>query len=261
MTDYASIKAVNWSTLKWMAVSPKHYRWHLEHPEPRKPAYVFGGAVHCLLFEPDKFDSRYAGYDGIRRGWQWDEWQAQHPGIESLKPNELDEVQAVVKSIREHPRAAALLDGCRVEEPIQWTDQATGLAMKGRIDAIKPQYLLDLKTGRDVIPGRFLRASASYLVHGQLALYQDGALRLGKIQDDTPPYVISVEKSPPYDVVIYQLTHDALVLGRAVYRSLLNKLMQCQAADWWPGISPDVVPYTIPAYLEGPTNTDEGEDF
>lgn len=64
MTDrheYDGIKALNYSTLKLMDVSPAYLRHRMEHPEEDtdKPAYVSGRAVHCSVLEPKEFGSRY----------------------------------------------------------------------------------------------------------------------------------------------------------------------------------------------------------
>lgn len=264
--DYDAIKAINWSTLRYMATSPLLYRWMLDHPAPRKPAWVVGGAIHCLLFEPEKFDSRYSLFDGTRRGKEWDKWVAEHPGVESLKLDDLGHVQSAVKAVKDHKRAAAIIKTCRVEEPLTWTDQHTGLACKARVDAICPAHLVELKSARDVQPAKFLRASASYLYHAQLAWYHDGAVVAKRLQplpesSDGPglPYLIAVQNCEPWDVVVWQMTADALAVGRAVYRGLLAKLIQCREANWWPGCAPDLQQLTIPAYLEGVIETTDEE--
>jgi hypothetical protein len=257
--NYGDIKAINFSSLKKLAVSPLYYRWCLDHPEPEKPAYVIGGAIHCSLFEPGKFADRYAVFEGTRRGKAWDEWQSEHPGVRSLKPDEMSHVSGVVAAISAHRNAAAIIKACRVEEVTAWTDPVTGLACKGRIDGISPTYVVDIKSARDIAARIFLRASAGYLYHAQLAWYHDGATAARKIAGDDLPWLIAVEKTAPYDVGLYRMTEATLAAGRAMCRSLMTLLTQCTEANFWPGKVPDVEQLDLPAYMDSGIQTEEEE--
>lgn len=250
-TVYDSVKALNWSSLKYMAKSPLEYRYRIDHPEPRKTAWIVGGAIHCLTLEPDKFDSRYAVFEGTRRGAKWDDWQALHPGIESLKPAEKARVVATAGAIHAHPVASKLLAGCRVEEPLEWTDPDTGMKCKGRVDAIDPACVVDLKSARDVDPFRFNRAASNYLYHGQLSLYQTGAIALRKISGKEMPYIIAAQSAAPFDVAVYRMKPDDLDAGRALCLSLMRKLEECIASDWFPGVAPDLQYLDLPPWTPG----------
>lgn len=261
VSEYEAIKAINWSSLKHIGTSPLEYRWRLAHPEPRKPAFVFGGAVHCAVLEPEKFDSRYAVYDGIRRGKDWEAWKAIHPGVESLKPDEYDRVQEIAVALRFDGLAAKLLAGGRCEEALTWSDDDTGLACKGRVDYIRPDCVIDLKTTRDPAPRKFERAAASYGYAGQVAFYHDGATARHLIDGRTMPFIVSVQTKAPYDVVSYQLDAEALDIGRAQYKSLLRQLVDCTAADYWPGVAPELQKLRLPHWAAGQQIEQESEDF
>lgn len=60
---YSEIQGINWSSLKYMSISPRMYRYRLTNPEPRKKSWVLGGAIHCMVLEPDKFAGRYITLD------------------------------------------------------------------------------------------------------------------------------------------------------------------------------------------------------
>ena len=53
--------AVNNTRLGWMAKSPLHCRYHEDHPEANVDtrATAFGSAAHCMVLEPEHFESRY----------------------------------------------------------------------------------------------------------------------------------------------------------------------------------------------------------
>ena len=249
---YSAIKALNWSTLRNMAVSPLLYKYRLARPQPRTATLTVGTAIHCALLEPDKFA-------GTRRGKAWDEWQEEHPGVESLKPAEAERVRLSAAAVRGHRVASRLLDGCRVEESTTWTDPDTGLACKGRLDAIAPHYVVDLKSTRDPSPRAFERSASDMLYHGQLGFYADGAVVSGKVTGCAPPYIIAVQSAEPYDCAVYQLTPETLAAGRALYRSLMRRLQQCIEADFWPGVCPDLEQLELPPWAQGQTVSTEDE--
>lgn len=251
MTDYELIRAVNFSSLKHIAVSPKLYRWRLEHPQPRTDDMTIGSAIHCLLLEPGKFDSRYGLFEGTRRGKDWDAWVADHPGVESLKPGEMARVRATVQAIREHREATRLLEQCRYEETVTWRDADTGFECKGRLDGISPSFVLDVKTAAKVQLRDFRRSAAERLIHAQLAFYQRGAVAAHKLTGGALPYVIVAEKQEPYDVLVMQATAEDMAAGDALCRWMLLRLQQCLDSDMWPGVAPDLVALNIPPWALG----------
>jgi hypothetical protein len=259
---YDAIKALNWSTLKHMIVSPLLYRWRLDNPEPpRKPSFVFGGAVHCAILEPEKFEERYALFDGTRRGKEWDRWEAEHPGVQSLKPDEMERVLASAEAVRKHRVAGPLLRGGRCEEIVTWTDEVTGLACQGRLDYIRPDCVIDLKTTRDPAPRRFERAVADYGYAAQVSLYHDGAVAARLIDGRERPYIVALQNDEPFDVAVFQLEPETLAYGRAIYRSLLSRLLECTSANWWPGVAPTLQPLGISPWAAEPFAIENEEEF
>lgn len=263
MSDYDSSKRLNWSSLKHLHTSPLLYRWRIDHPEPPKPQFVIGSAIHCRVLEPEEFDNRYAlcPVKRDKRHNAYQEWLAEHLGREPLNADEMETAKAAGDAVLAHPVAARILKNCRHEEPLMWTDPDTGLECKGRVDAISPEYIVDLKSDRDPSPRKFNRHAAEMLYHGQLAMYQTGAMALRKIDGATTPYIIAVAKDPPYDVAVYQMKPEDLAAGRALVVSLMRKLEECIAADWWPGCAPDLQYLDLPPWTPGLSTGDESEDF
>ena len=167
------------------------YRHRLAHPEPRKRAWTIGGAIHCMVLEPEKFDRRYvvltpdvlseiAPSRGSREGKakvaehpEWatsnmntDEYQAAcvadaFPGKEALTAKQHEVCVTATGAIREHRTARELLRGGVREEALTWTDAATGLLCKGRLDYLRPDLVIDLKSSRDQIGSASCRERVS----------------------------------------------------------------------------------------------------
>lgn len=258
--DYGKIKAVNWSALKYLAASPKMYRYRLDNPEPPKAAYTLGSAVHTMVLEPEKFASRFGVYDGRRTGKDWVAWQAANPRVESLRPDDMQTARTMADAIASHPVAARVLSGGRREEITEWADEPSGLRCKGRLDYTRPDRIADLKTTRTIDPRGFAQACAKYLYHGQVAFYHDGAIAAGKIPPDAPPpWIVAAQNVEPYDVAVYALSTTALWAGRRLYRQLIGKLEACTAASIWPGVAPDEMTLEIPNWAPG--LDDAGDEF
>ena len=266
--EYAAIPAINWSTLKEMAVSPRFYRWRLAHPAKSKPAYRLGNAAHCAVFEPEKFDGRYvvldtdtigelaparntkAGKAIIEAHPEWaalssDDYKAaavraEYPDKELITDTERDDALAMRESVYAHPVARELLRGGLAEETVTWTDERTGLACKGRLDYLRPDLVLDAKSTRDPSPRQFERAAAAYGYFGQCLFYHDGAVAARRIDGQEHPVIIAIRNCDDFDVAVYRIDSQAMEAGRATYRAYLDKLAQCTAADYWPGVAPEL---------------------
>lgn len=261
MTAYDDIRALNFSTLKHLHVSPLFYQYRIENPEPPEQYYVVGNGIHCRVLEPDEFENRYALCEITRnkRHGEYQEWIEEHYGMEALNAAEMENVKRAGDAVLAHKDAREALKGCRHEEPLTWTDPDTGLACKGRVDAIKPACIIDLKSTTNIAARAFYNDAAKFLYHCQLAFYQTGAVTLRKIDGKEMPYLIAVEKEPPYDVSVDRLKPDDLHAGRQVCLRLMRRLLECQAADLWPGKSPDLRYMDLPPWAAG--LSPESEDF
>jgi exodeoxyribonuclease VIII len=257
--DYDAIPAVRWSHLKHIDRSPLHYLHATREPRPDTPAFRFGRAVHCLVLEPEAWAERYAVWDGYRRGKAWDAFAEANAHLEIVNAEEAARVRAIAAAIRRHPVAAEALAHGVKEGVLTWTDEATGLACKGRFDHVNGR-LVDLKTAADVDPRRFFANAYRYGYHAQLAFYLDG-LRANGIEIAADPMIVCAESVPPHDVVVYAL--DAMVIdqGRQMYRRLLARVKECTERGEWPGIAPDVKALEFPAWaeIEGDEHGDIGD--
>lgn len=247
--DYCAVDAVNWSTLKHMRLSAKHYRYRLQNPIPDTARLILGRAVHTAVLEPDQFPLQYVVFDGSRRaGKAFDEFAEVNEGRTILKRDEYDTALAIRDAVRNHPTAGELLYG-QSEVTVEWTDADTGICCKGRIDHVNLDgALVDLKSTKSVDMHEFERTSAQMLYHAQLAFYRRG------LGTEHNPRIIAVEAEPPHDVVVYRLTDDALLEGDALVSELLHKLANCRQSDKWPGRFSGEQDLTLPPWMFTDTN-------
>jgi hypothetical protein len=109
--EYQATLAVNYSTLKAMGRSPAHYRAALHRGHAESPAMRKGTAVHCAILEPYRFSVEYVTYPGkVRRGREWEAFEASNSSKEILTHVELAEIQEIANAVRLHLVAAQYLE-------------------------------------------------------------------------------------------------------------------------------------------------------
>ncbi len=282
--NYNKIPAMNWSTLKLMA-NPREFKWAVDHPgdDRDSPAMLLGRAIHCMVLEPDEFEARYFTPEKkqcestLKNGKRCSRNAVpgallcrQHGGEETaddrevLTPSAMATVVAAAGAVAANPDACRLLEGCETEVTAQW--EVEGVKCKGRLDAVSPKRIVDLKTTRGL--DWFEQDAARMLYHGQLAWYRDGW-----VQHNAPPlpsdkwlapdsYIIAVETSEPWDVGVFYLPESIelsdgrhvdgpLAAGRRLYTDYLHTYLACREMDTWPGRFPGVTDLRLPRWAPG----------
>ena len=287
-TPTKTITRLNWSTLKHLAVSAKLLKWRVEHPEAETPSMVLGSAIHCAILEPEEFPKRWivatqcvgtVKSTGAQCGSQGsifagDKWYCRvkghapdgagpvPDGVHVIALDQLEIVKACAAGIAEHKAASRILKGGLAEHAIEWTDPELAIACRGRLDYLKTNQVIDLKSTIEETVRGFERAVAQRLYYGQLAWYHDGAIAAGRLQSDAKlPALVSVQTCEPYDVAVYRLSKTAYEAGQILYRDLLRKYRDCAAADFWPGIAPAERELELPMWAPGMNGSDYGGEW
>ncbi len=237
MDDYSSAPGINWSTLSAMRKSPMAYRYLLENGRPDSSDFAIGRLLHSLVLEPSSVVARYAIWNGgFKRGKEWVSFKEDNPGLTIVGCDEFDECVLMAEAVEK--AAGDILDicGARIEIPLFWNDPITGLRCKAKPDYSRKlnRILIDLKSCRSIDEREFGASAARYGYHCQLAHYANG---IGSAYGWKPKEVIiiAVEKYPPYDTAIFELSEDDLWAGAEEVGELLAKVKECQESGIWPG--------------------------
>lgn len=266
MTDYEKIEAVNWSTLVHLATSARLLAWRKDHPREETRALRIGTAIHRALLEPERFASEYVAEPDVD-GRTKDGKAAKAAFRASLAPTSVvidaDEHALVVRCAENasaHPAVRDLLRGGHAEETLTWHDQS-GIACKGRVDYLAPGYLLDIKSTRAETLLQLGREIAGRLYHGQLAFYLDGAVASKRVDAlASQVFVVAVQTVEPFDVMPVRIMPEDIERGRSLYRSLLRQYAECQAANYWPGLAPQIVNLALPEWADAGEADDNNEE-
>lgn len=240
---------VNWSSLKYMGISPRHYLHNLATPRADSEALLLGRLTHALILEPDQVASRYVtqprfnaamldetalakGYAGGKQAKA--AWIASIPdGAEIVDSDLMTRAVGMRDAILADPVAAPHVTTGHKEHRIDWTDKETGIQCRGRVDCLNGS-LSDLKSTRALVTCERDAARFGYL--GQISWYADG-LEAAGIKTHNQPCLIFVENVPPHDVQVLTFEPEDLAVGRRVYRAALDRLAACRASGVWPGVS------------------------
>ncbi len=187
----------------------------------------------------------------------------------TVTEEQLRRAQDMAAAVHADPDASALLARCDMREvTMVWTDPATGLRCKGRIDAIEGRCpnpfalpkMIDLKKSIKAHPDHFPGEIQKRNYHGQLAFYDSGWHALTGTH--TEPHIIAVNDQKGddvHEVGTYQIIADAIEAGRDANRKALAFIRACQDSGQWPGFG--ARPMSIPAWALGADeeDNDDGE--
>jgi hypothetical protein len=242
---------LNWSSLKEMGRSPKHYHYRLTTPRESSPAMDLGRLIHSCVLEPERVVEHYAVWEGGRRGTKAHEaWLAENVGKEPTTAADMEKAQAIAASVWAHPAARRVLRAGRVEVPLRWTDPRTHMRCKGRPDHIRGGALTDLKSTKSIEPRAFGRSVEAFGMHAQMAFYRRGMDTLGMAQG--PVRLIAVEQEPPHEVAVYVLDPEVLYAGELLIDKLLREVKTWRSRRRWPGRFEEEVALDFPVWALPP---------
>jgi hypothetical protein len=255
---YEAIDAWNFSRIKHLRESPLRFHHRKDHHEDDSDALRLGRATHTAVFEPDRFPLEYIVWTGDRRaGKEWEAFRGAGGGRTILTESQYGRALGIRDAVRAHPLASVYLRRGEPEKTLTWTDDATGLACKARLDWLAGDLpcVVDLKTARTIEASAFGRSAARLGYHNQLAFYSAGAVA-NELLIEPRALIIAVEQEPPHEVAIFRLDGNALACGAEENAALLAKLKTCIDTNAWPGRYETEQDLALPHWLFG----DDEED-
>jgi exodeoxyribonuclease VIII len=275
MSEHRAVDAVTRSLLIEMSKSPAHARLAQTTPDAETDAMFLGTAIHAAVLEPHDFARSFVvmpafpgHHSSNKHKAAKAEWLAEHPDKVSLKQAEYDACEHARDAVWAHPEARALLSGKGLNErSIIWRDDETGLLCKARPDRLTTwgpfdvPALVDLKSTRCAEPWAFGRDAGKRRYHRQAAWYVEGADTVAPLDGGYPRafIIIAVEKEPPWGVVVYQVSAEAIEAGKRQNRRALRLYKRCLDTNEWPCYGGGVVMLDTPPWIleEGEEGDDE----
>ena len=230
-TDTSTLSA---SGAKTLLRDPERFAWERDNGRPSKDAFDLGGTGHALaLRSGDERIRVIDAYDWKKPDNQATRRTMRSQGLTPINRAEFLQATKIARSVRRHPLAASLFTNGRAEASLYWTDEHTGVPCRARVDYLRDDMIVDLKTARygAGTADAFGRYAANYNYPLPAAVYTEAVEDLtGK----TLPFItVTVETSPPYIVRAYQYTDGDLDAGRAQWRQALDEYAaRTKSGDW-----------------------------
>lgn len=252
MIDPRSVP-VRISHLKAMSQSPAHYVAAVQDQREETLSMRIGSGTHALVFGTPKVVVYRGGefpdtkgklktFTDVRNGACWEDFQQRHTGCVILSETEYARSEAMARALTSDLAADSLLfaPGAKHEQEITWTLE--GRACRGRVDAITPTALPDLKCVKDSGPLWFPRQALQLRWPAQVVWYADGCEAAGL--GWRHPHLVAVENTPPFAVTVWRLDDAAIKDGRRLYRGWFERVLDCERTNSWPGYTSNVLTFS-----------------
>lgn len=206
-------------------------------------AMIYGSMVHCLVLQPELFESRYFAIDDTniieqiggakpRATTKYKDWLMEKKmecgERQMIDTSDYYHAIRISKNVKENKASKKLLDRCPDREKgIEW--EFNNFKFKGFIDADGDEDIFDLKTTTDAEPRIFHRNLVYDLYHMQGAMYVLAEkLKLGKAKRF---HHIAVDKKG--GISVHELDRRLLEAGLSEYKRLISGFNQCILEERW----------------------------
>lgn len=211
---------LSFSSLTAFAQSPRAFVHYKTKDRVTTAPMRMGTLAHRHILEPALFNTTTVVYEGSRRGKDWTEFKdSQQPGTDILTRSEMDQLDGMKDSVKNHLGAVRLLQQCTVREmPVEWSKN--GIKHRGIIDAIGSGFIMDLKMTNDVSPRALQRVVYDRRYYMQCAMYAHAASYHGYDIDEC--YIVAVQSAAPYHVTVCNVLPHYITRGHDEWCRLLD---------------------------------------
>jgi exodeoxyribonuclease VIII len=234
--EYLSKKDyISASDIKNFLKSPKYYYFekYEKGVEDSEPHFVIGSALHQLILEPHLFQDNYAVSPKFDRRTKdgkagYDLFELENEGKSIININDFNMITNMATSSALNKTFIQLIKNSYRETSCYTIDEVTGLKIKLRPDAMlqdKP-IITDIKSCLDSSYKKFRQDIYSFQYNISASFYCDF------LQKENYVFA-SIEKQPPYQISLYQLSDELINFGREQYRMALDLIKWSEDNDFW----------------------------
>lgn len=148
-------------------------------------------------------------------------------------------IQHMLESCYRDKVIQGLIKNTDYQVSLFWTDEETGLKLKTRPDICKPQknVLINVKTTLDGSPKGFTKDLVNYDYPIQAAMEITGCIESGLMESVDLYFWLVVEKVPPYNATVYELTKPDIDASLEELGHLKRKIAKARQESLFPGYS------------------------
>lgn len=218
-SEYRSHPAISSTDVKKVFLSSVYHWAHTK--TPKTPAMEFGSAVHDLILEGG--NNTICGPE-TRRGNAWKIVVAENEGKIVLPEAEYDKAFSLAVAVKKRHKE---LQVDAITEACFFAEHENGLSLKCKPDRYFPKHhiLMDVKTTTDA-SSNFIREIYKYRYDIQAAFYKYVVDKSQNTEIDVFRF-IAIEKEYPYASNVFDLTPEALEVGKRDMEVALKEMHFC----------------------------------
>ena len=253
--EYHAAPGLSSTGAKKILQSPAHYQSYINSPRIEKSEFDLGSAVHSKLLGVGAQITVYPDGDGPETfefdGQVLDNVLAKNGAISTSAAKAFAEearthglipvkrvtgrvVNLMAESVLANQTARALLEGGDPEVSMFYTDPDLDVLSRGRLDYLKPNAIVDVKTtSGDASEGAFARQVFNLGYEVQAAHYEH--IYEGITGQTLPWLWVVVESHAPYLANVFTLGSDEWEMGRARARLARERYARARESNRWTG--------------------------
>jgi len=241
--QYRAHEGINASALKKGRTSLLHMHHEMTRgTNTPTPAMLLGTNVHTAVLEPERFAGEVVVWrKGAKMGKLWTRFNRfwTYWGKTIVTPSDLDLLGNIRDSVHSHPEAVEIITGCDKEASVFWESPEVYGFGKARFDMFTPNEIWgDLKSTSKIHPREFQSHAEKMGYFHQCGWAAEGMNRLG-LSMEIGYYIVAVETSPPFDVVVYELDFDDVMSAREECRKIATKYNLALKSGEFAGVASD----------------------
>lgn len=209
----------------------KHQQDHPVH----KDAYDMGSVIHALILGVGD----YVVVDAD--SWRTKAAQEKRDHIRAAGETPILEKDFVAArdmrdAVMENKLAASILSEGRPEVSAWAEDPETGVVMRGRIDWLRDNAIVDVKTSAKPVDPMAWERTAWDFRYGLQAWWYSRVLELNG-EPERPFLWVALSKDAPHEVYVHQASTELLDRGREDGERALRTYADCLLTGEWPGLA------------------------
>lgn len=238
--------ALSCSMMKPLLVSPAHFQEALIAGDKQSDAKDFGTLVHLLLLQPHLVSEELAVYPGVAdRTQACSSFWSSHPGRLVVDEPTFASGRRLAQKLAETPYKGRplqrFIEEGIPEATIYFTEPATGLRMRVRIDLMHPDISFDLKTTRHAAARQFVRDAVDKDYDLQAYMYSLARCLYEGATVAKPFVFVAGESAAPHSVHILTAGETLLNNGLAKFEDCASAFKACSSTNFWPDLSSEGV--------------------
>ncbi|WME22107.1 PD-(D/E)XK nuclease-like domain-containing protein [Brachybacterium sp. GU-2] len=212
------------------------FRWGQDHPV-HKDSFDLGSVVHALILGVGDYTVINAD------SWRTKAAQIERDDVRAadstpILAKDFNAAEEMADAVLSNKLTAGILSEGRPEVSAWAEDPETGMVMRGRIDWLRDNAIVDVKTSKDPVDPMQWEKTAWNYRYGLQAWWYSRVLELNG-EPERPFLWIALSKDAPHECYVHQASTELLERGREDGERALRLYGDAILTGQWPGLADD----------------------